>query len=203
MTEQEIRRVAEVVAEVERKTVGEIVPVVVKKSDDYPDASWRIAVTIALLAAFGLYAIRPNLEPIYYLWIQLPALFAGFLLGSVPGFQRLFLNREKMAEEVEQRAVEGFHALQLHASKGRTGIMILVSKLERQAVILADVGISANVSPGTWDGVVARLIDRIKAGQLTEGLCVAVEECGRILAEKFPATEDDVNELPNQPVIED
>jgi putative membrane protein len=202
MTEPQKKLIAEAVAQAERTTAGEIVPVVLRESDSYPDAQWRAAIVFAFLVAGACLIAFPHWAPHFYFWAQAAGLFAGLALGSLPGVRRLFLIQSKTDEEVRQRAIEAFHTLGLGNSKGKTGILILVSMLEHQVVVLADSGINAKVTSGTWDGLVKSLTSRIRAGQLADGLVDAVKECGRILAQNFPAGPDDVNELPNRPVIE-
>lgn len=40
-------------------------------------------------------------------------------------------------------------------------------------------------------------------GRYVQGICEAVAEVGKRLAEFFPKKPDDVNELPDDPVLED
>ena len=45
-------QISKAVLEAERHTTGEIVPMIVKQSDDYPGARWRLAIVISLLFGF-------------------------------------------------------------------------------------------------------------------------------------------------------
>jgi len=44
----------------------------------------------------------------------------------------------------------------------------------------------------------AALIDRVRAGHPGDGMAAAVTTIGTIVAEHFPKTESDVNELPDR-----
>ena len=198
LTEEQLKKVSDAVTQAERMTTGEIVPVIVRHSDPYPGARWRIAVTFSLLCAFAMYWLLPLHDPIWYLAVQLPTLGLGYALGGWGAFLRLVASPASIQTEVHQRAVQAFHASQLSATREHTGILIFVSCMERRVVILADTGIHEKVTQATWDRVVDRMILRIQAQTLTEALIGAVEECGQILGEKFPAREgDNPNELPD------
>jgi putative membrane protein len=41
------------------------------------------------------------------------------------------------------------------------------------------------------------IIDGIRQARAREGICAAIESCGRALAQHFPHRADDVNELPD------
>jgi uncharacterized membrane protein len=47
------------------------------------------------------------------------------------------------------------------------------------------------------------MIGKLKSGDLTEGICIAVRECGEVLAKDFPGTHDNPNEISNKIIIED
>jgi putative membrane protein len=97
------------------------------------------------------------------------------------------------------RAERAFCEQGLHKTREGTGILILLSLLERRAQILADQAINTRVPPGTWDSLMQDLVQGIQAGRHTEALCHVVTRCGDLLAAHFPAREgDNPNELPDE-----
>ncbi len=203
LTPSDRDRISRAVLEAEKKTTGEIVPMIVAQSDDYPGARWRLAIVIALLFGFLAYFFLDDFDPAWILWAQIPGLYIGYGLGTFGVVLRPFLASSKIDEEVHQRALQAFFSRDLHATKDRTGILVMASLLEHRAEILADTGISAKVSKDTWEGILTGMIARIKSGDLTEGLCIAVHECGEVLAKDFPGTHDNPNEISNKVIIED
>jgi putative membrane protein len=195
------QRVSEAVAQAERGTSGEIVPLVVASSDDYADQRWRVAVAAALLTAAALHAFRPELEVMSILWSEVAALVVAFALAGWSPLLRRFLPRAQAVSAVKRRAWVGFNELGLSRTRDRTGVLIFVSMLEHRVEILADQGIDSQVPPGTWDEIMKRLVSKIQGGDLAEGLRVAVLDCGDILRAKFPARADDTDELPNTLVV--
>ena len=79
----------------------------------------------------------------------------------------------------------------------------MASLLEHRVEILADTGINAKVSKDTWQGILADMVSRIKLSELTDGFCIAIRECGEVLAKNFPGTHDNPNEIKNKVILED
>jgi putative membrane protein len=203
LSEQEKARITESVIEAEKGTTGEIVPLVVRASDHYPGARWRVAVAFMLLAAGAIAMLRPELAAIDLLMTSVPLLGIGHLLALWPPLLRLALNKTEVVREVRQQARESFVDLNVHATRDRTGVLILVSLLEHRIEILADTAIHAVAPDGYWDQVVAELSARIRDRDLAGGLAAAVERVGGLLAEEFPAREGEHNELPDQVLVRD
>ena len=49
----------------------------------------------------------------------------------------------------------------------------------------------------TWQEIVDMITDGLRSGQACEALCLAIDRCGHLLAEQFPARPEDLDELPN------
>jgi putative membrane protein len=203
LTQADHARISNAVAEAELRTTGEIVPMIVAQSDDYPGARWRLAIVTALLFGFLGYHFLADYDSAWILWAQIPGLYIGYWLGSFGVILRPFLHGAKIDEEVYQRSLQAFFSRELHATKDRTGILIMVSLLERRVEILADTGINAKVPSGTWQTIVSDMLGAIKSGDLTEGFCKAVRECGDVLAKDFPGSHDNPDEISNKLIVED
>lgn len=203
LTQSDCDKISKAVLEAERQTTGEIVPMIVAQSDDYPGARWRLAIVIALLFGFLVYFFFEVLDPAWILWAQIPGLYIGYWLGTFSVVLKPFLASSKIDEEVHQRALQAFFSHNVHATENRTGILIMASLLEHRVEILADTGINAKVSKDTWQGILADMVSRIKSSELTDGFCIAVRECGEVLAKNFPGTHDNPNEIKNKVILED
>ncbi len=201
LTQSELDKISQAVLEAEKLTTGEIVPMIVAQSDDYPGARWRLAIVTALLFGFLTYLFLGEHDPAWILWAQIPGLYIGYWLGTFSATLRPFLENAKVDEEVQQRALQAFLLRELHATKDRTGILIMVSLFERRVEILADTGINAKVPKDTWQGIMTNMIGRIKSDNLTEGFCVAVRECGAVLAKDFPGSRGNPDEISNKVIV--
>jgi putative membrane protein len=197
------QRIEAAVIEAERATRGEIVVAVVRASDEYGSAGWRLAVALAALAFLGLAHLRPDLPLLAYLAAQGAALLAGHALARLDPVRRLLVSDDLAERRVRQRAARAFEENGLGRTAGRTGILLLASLLERRVVVLADEGVHRVLDLGeSWQEVVDLAVAGLREGRPAEGLVAAVGRCGETLARHLPADRPrDLDELPNPPLV--
>jgi putative membrane protein len=198
-TEDE-RRISAAITDAEKRTSGEIVVVVAAQSDGYHYVPPLVGAIIALLVPWVLiFFTQLHIIPIYL--IQL-AVFLVVTLALLPARIRTPLVPVSIKRlHAHRRAVEQFLVQNLHTTDGRTGVLLFVSVAERYAEIIADRGIDAKVSAGTWKGIIEQLTAAIGAGQPADGFVVAIDAIGTALAAHFPPGMDDPNELPDHLII--
>jgi len=195
---EEKSRIEAAVRAAERRTSGEIVPMLVDASYDYPRAeivgggSFAIGTALLLAWAFGASSEWVFL-PIFLL-LYLPC---KWLVRFTPGIKRLLIHPAEITAEVEEKALVSFVEHGLHHTRDETGILILISLFERRVHVLADRGINAQVPAGTWDEIVATVTTGIRQGRTCDALCTAIGRCGELLEGHFPRKADDTDELPN------
>lgn len=210
-------RVTAAVAAAERGTDGEIVTVVARRSDDYHDvaAHWAI---VAALAALAKLAIWPGLALCLYhvfagSWAAAPTprvLFSIALLAATVAFLiayfalkwrplRLFLTPPPTkTRRVRRRAFQLFRTSAEARTRGRTGVLIYLSLDEHRAELIADAAIHARVAPEVWGEAMAALLAGVKDGRIGDGMADCVTLVGQVLAEHFPVSVGDTNELPDR-----
>jgi putative membrane protein len=190
--------IEEAVRGAERATSGEIVPMVVERSDSYSDVRIAAAALLAIASGALLLALTQDLEH----WL-VPCELAVFAGGLWLFGRRALLARVTphgmFDERVHSSASLAFHHAGVVETRERTGILLYVSLLERRVQVLADRGIHDRVPDGTWDGVVERILAGIRDGHADRGLVEGIRLCGEILARHFPPRPDDANELPDRP----
>jgi len=202
----DLDRIREAVSRAEERTAGEIVPVVVPRSDDYTDAIWRGAGAAVLLTLMAVmltlrFYTGWGLGWLFAPWgVALSVLAAGtvgaLLTRYIYPLQRLLAGSERLDETVHRRALQAFVEEEVFDTRDRTGILLFVSLREHRIEVLGDTGINQHVEPDDWAEVVARIRRGIKNDNLTEGLVEAVEMCGRLLERKgVDVRPDDENEL--------
>ena len=199
----EKQRIEQAVVAAEQKTAGEIVPMLIASSGRYAEVELTAVVlglVLGTLAAFLWHDPWGSLH-VYVLWPAVGALL-GFVIGSVPAVKRRMLSQARIAEAVHVRSLAAFTGYGLHHTKAHTGILILASLFEHRVVILADQGINQKVEPGTWNQVVELITAGLQSGNACEAFCKAIERCGEILAQHFPRSPDDRDELSNKLVTE-
>lgn len=195
---EEQNKIEAAVKAAEAKTSGEIVPMVVSASYEYPRAELIGGGTLALATGL-LVSWAVGGESI---WWFLPVFIVTFflfqqLIRNLPGLKRKLINPDELTEEVREKALVSFVEQGLHETRDKTGILILISLFERRVQVLADSGINAKVPEHTWDEIVEMIIAGLKSDDACNAVCKAVERCGSLLETNFPIKHDDTNELPN------
>jgi putative membrane protein len=72
---------------------------------------------------------------------------------------------------------------------------------EKYFDIIADEGIFAKIPDETWNRLEEKLKAEFRAGNYLNGIIHLISEMGEILLEEFPVNPDDVNELPDDIVL--
>jgi len=211
LSPDERRRIDQCVAAFEARTGAQVVAAAVDKSDHYPEIPWKafaLGVALATLALTALEFVRPAWPTDYGVVASSVAMLAaGGLLAlltvRIPGFARLFLDAARADAETLHHAQILFLERQLFATRGRNGILILVSRLERRIVVLPDPALAARVPQSDFHSIVTHARDLLAAGRIADALCAGIAEAEAILeAHGFAASARSDNELPDD-VIED
>jgi len=212
-TPSDLEALREAVGAAEGRTSGEIVPFVVARSGGFETVLWRGGAAGALVAVALLLAVRAlvagwSMPWVHSAWAPHAVALAGAGLGLllvrfVPAVFRRLAGGRHLDRVVHERAVRAFLDEQVFDTRDRTGIVILVSLLERRIEVLGDEGINAAVEADEWADVVGIVRDGLKRGSLTDALARAIRRCGELLEEKGVARRtDDENEISDEPRID-
>lgn len=110
---------------------------------------------------------------------------------------RLHIDRTSK-DNVMDSAVEIFGKLGMQNTELRNGVLFYMSIVDKKFAVIGDKGINETVPEGFWDTIYTTIINFFQKGEFTNGLCWAIMEAGKQLAEHFPIQPDDVNELTNE-----
>jgi putative membrane protein len=196
------QRIEAAIAELEQHTRAEVVVAVVPHSTRPWVMRSLASFACGLVAALLFLDFAPALDPRLALCLELLVMLAAFALFGARPLERLLISPRAAGHEVEQHAFALFARRGLHRTRGHTGVLILLSELERRAVILGDAGIHAELGDHGWQGHVDRIVGAIRRGQAADGLVEVLGELARVLAEIAPAEAQNDNELPNTVVDE-
>lgn len=215
LTAEDHQRVSEAIAKAEEKSDGEIVAVAAEKSDAYHDVALHWAV-LAVFLMLGAVAVRPDLlewwwhvinswsEPTLRGLLTLLLFFALlkflgvlFVMRWMPLRMALTPGSTK-TRRVRRRAISIYKAGAERRTIGRTGILIYLSMAERRAEIIHDDAITKVVDEDTWAEAMASLLSEVKQGRMADGVVAAIEDIGEVLAEHFPKSSNDTNEIPDK-----
>ncbi len=209
-------RVSAAIAAAERKSDGEIIAISADQSDAYHDVGlhWAVLAMVAVLAFFAAmpqfltgwydrltgWSAEPGLRELLTLLLffaLLKFLVVLFLLKWRP-LRMLLTPGSTKTRRVRRRAIMLFKAGAERRTIGRTGILIYLSMAEHRAEIVGDEAITKVTTPDTWGEAMTALLTDVKAGRPGDGIVAAVGIIGEVLAEHFPKSSEDTNEIPDK-----
>ena len=216
LNEQDHALVSAAIAAAEANSDGEIVAIASDQSDAYHDVGLHYAALVAF-ASLALFAAVPGLlmwwHDLFIGWSPEPSLremltwalmlslakflFVLFLLKWRP-LRMLLTPGATKTRRVRRRAIMLFKTGAERRTVGRTGILIYLSLAEHRAEIVADEAITSVTTPETWGEAMAALLTEVKGGRPGEGISAAVALIGAVLAEHFPKSSSDTNEIPDK-----
>jgi len=153
-----------------------------------PEAARRLSERVAASEARHTGEIRFCVEaslPLSYLW-------------------RAWRQGLPLAAVIRERALMQFAKLRVWDTEDNNGVLIYLLLAERAIEIVADRGLARQVAPEAWQGMVERLGQALRGGQVEEGLTQALEEVSALLVERFPQADTPgapPNQLPDEPVL--
>ena len=214
---QQRQLVADAVAEAEKDTAGEIVPVVATMSGRYDRAEDLFGLLLGLLALAVAWILFQDTTEAAWVDAHTPTLglaaligivVAGFLAGAVlatrfPVLRLPFIPAQEMREEVERRALESFQRYRIRTTRGGTGVLIYVSLYEHMVRVVGDDAVMEKVSQEDWEDICRLVVDGMKANRAAEGLMQAIHKSGELLTRHFPIRPGDHNELSNELILID
>ena len=172
--------------------------VITRASDEYLyiPLLWASLLALAVPAVFYLIELKINFLDVYI--VQIICFVVALILFRIPPVTIRLIPMHVKQQRARRLAHEQFFRQGLHHTQERTGVLLFVSLAERYVEIIADKGINDIVKPGTWDSVVDNFVTAIKNNNISDGFIAAIEACGKILQENFPAQSPNVNELPDR-----
>jgi putative membrane protein len=192
-------RIAAAVRQAEARSMGQVVPVVVERSEPYEEARWIAAVVAAALVTGLVEVLRwePTIAELFALQILGGVL--GWIAGRLAPVERLLAGKGHQERAVQARAEQAFFEHGLHETRDGTGVLIFASLRERRAVVIGDRGIHARMGDDEWKRAVEALVEGMRRDSPGEGFVAAIAIAGARLEEHFPRRAGEIipNELPD------
>jgi putative membrane protein len=202
-TEEERERIRVAAIQAESQTIGEIATVVVDQSSEYREAELMGGIVTASLVSLIITGVFFHAS----VWSFIPFAFILFfpcriLFRRVPELKGVFVGRRRKEAAVRDRAVRTFYDKGLYRTKANTGVLFFLSLFERKVWVLADKGIHGKMQQPTLDTFAAMVSKGIRDGRACEALMEAIMGIGELLAQYYPISDADTNELPNEVMCE-
>jgi uncharacterized membrane protein len=100
-----------------------------------------------------------------------------------------------------ERAIEMFSNLRVWDTEHNSGVLIYLLLADHDIEIVADRGIASQVAPAAWEAVAQTMEAAFRQGEFERGALAGIEEISALLAQNFPPSGHNPDELANRPVI--
>jgi putative membrane protein len=199
LTDEGKRAFTDAVRDVEAVTSAELVVAVRARSGSYLHADLTAGILAGLLVLAVLLFSHWEFG---LLWFVLDPLLAGLLFGWVasksPGLRRALTGPADRRRQAETAARALFVEKRVHGTAGRTGMLLYISILEREAVLVPDLGLEPLAATESWKETVGAIAEAVRRRE--DGVEVArrVRTLAPLLAPALPRAAGDVDELANE-----
>jgi putative membrane protein len=196
---EDLDRIEQAISVAEESSDGEIAVVIAPRSRSWLIDPWLWA-SVGSIVAVG----------IVLLWSQGQAWDMGydFTMSAVAGFAAFVLTMMMayplISSAARRRTVwkAALHAFgKLNPTRAQTGVLIYISLDEKNAAVIADKAIAEKLSENYWLQPYQAICGAFTSGNPVDGVVEAITTIGNELANHFPRSDDDINELPNRPII--
>lgn len=198
----DVEQIVGAVEAAEKQTSAEFVVALEPQSGSYRDIDVLFAAgsnfVFLLLAIFSPVTIDQQWFP-----FNQAILFglAWVFSAHTPYVRRVFCSAERLKRQTIEKALLLFHDQGVSQTRERTGIIILISQLEKRVVVAADSGVMRAVEADAWEAVTAKIQTAYDGKDISATAAMSVQELGDFLAEPLPVSEDDIDELSNVPTL--
>ena len=201
--ETDTQQIVAAVEAAERRTSAEFVVALEPRCGSYRDLDLLFASGITFLAL--LYALFNPWTTHSSDWLPLNLAmvfgFAWLFSAQIPLVRRIVAGPTRQKRQVEEAAQLLFHQQSVSQTRGRTGIVVLLSQTERRVAVIADSGVIKAVDTDKWSALRLSFQPLAQSDELAAAAAQVVEQLGEFLAESLPVEEDDIDELSNAPRI--
>jgi putative membrane protein len=198
------------IAEIEKLTGAQIVLASIMRSDSYVEIPWKAfafgasAASLVVLA-MDLFVLGWLTETLILFSVAV-ILGAGALIALLsvlfPRLGTLFLSPQRKETETMQYAESLFLSRELFSTEDRRGILLLVSRFERQVVILPDKGVRSLLSDEVLKGVISKMTSYLRRNELRRALETGLDGIRAALGSAVPGRTGR-NELSNEIIEEE
>ncbi len=182
----------------ESTTSAEVVVTLKPRSSQYREFDYAVGALFALAALCVLMFHPAELDEN---WFPV-AVIVSFALGAVVSstfwpLKRALIRNHRLDDEVTRAARNEFVRMGIHATSGRTGMLVYVSAFEKRAELVLDLGLDPAKLGDGFSAARERIKASVSQGNL-ELFAQAVADIGKALEAVLPRSADDVNELPDE-----
>ena len=121
--------------------------------------------------------------------------------SKTSGEIRVLIQRGKLKNDPLKAAERKFHRLGMHKTRERNAVLVFVAPRVHKFAVVGDKAIHKKCGEKFWQRIVEKMRTHFQNEKFSDALVEAIHEIGDVLANDFPKTREDTNELPDS-VIE-
>jgi len=190
---------AQAARDVEACSSAELVVAVRPRTGSYLHADLLAGIVAGVASTLALLVAERTFAP---LWFVVDPLVIGGVAAVVAShsaqWRRALTPAGRRRRRVEEAARATFVERRVHSTSGRTGILLYVSVLEREAALVVDLGVEPLAATDGWRRAVAELETAVRGGADGNAVALRLRALGDLLAPVLPCGAEDVNELPDE-----
>lgn len=199
LTPQSKAALAQAARDVEACSSAELVVAVRPRTGSYLHADLLAGIVAGVASTIALLVAERTFAP---LWFVVDPLVIGLVAAVVAShsarWRRALTPAGRRRRRVEEGARATFVERRVHTTSGRTGILLYVSVLEREAALVVDLGVERLAATDGWRRAVDELEMAVRSGADGNAVALRLRALGDLLAPVLPCGADDVNELPDE-----
>jgi putative membrane protein len=188
LSDSDRERVRATIASIEDRTDGEIVPLVVERSDPHTHTLMYGAVLFALIANLALLKYLPPASYPRLVQFEFVLLMLGLGFAYLcPDYRRWFLTRRRSDAATSEQALAELARLMQGKQQPPALVLLFVSLFEHRVIVLASEPVAGALGAEHWPAVVEAVLGGVRRGKLADGLVAGLNECAADMQRAFPA----------------
>ena len=200
LTPESKTALSEAVRAVESRCSAELVIAVRARTGSYRHAGLISGVLVGLAAlAVQLFSSAWTFAPV---WLLVDPLLIGGLAGLAASRSalvgRAFTPWRVRRQRVETAARSTFVERRVHGTTGRTGMLLYVSVLEREAAFVVDLGVEPLAATEGWRLAIGTIERAVRNKEDGVAVAARIRGLAALLEPALLRGENDVDELPNE-----
>lgn len=196
------RKIKEKIQQIESEVIGEILVVLTSRVTPIRWLSWVLPALLSWIVLSGTLFFG---EPDFVKRLMAFGLGAslGWGLSKIYVVQKLIIPDRIEQKFVQREALYYFFTQRVSQTPSRSGILLFISRFEREMEVIVDEAIQSKVSYDEIKKIVDVALSDFKKGNFFEGIMKSLSQCEYILKTHFQKPQAKENELHEELLLVD
>lgn len=106
-----------------------------------------------------------------------------------------------MNKTARQRAIEVFSQLRIWDTEQNNGVLIYLLLADHDVEVVVDRGVNSEAGKQVWETICHDMEKAFHNGEFEQGIVEGIRRTSQHLAERYPNAGENINELPDKPVL--